>query len=243
MSAGLLAHPPTPEELQRLYHELALLGAPSVGRRRRWPYRFSSHEELIALSGEMLRYDARLLTILLQLLLTIWPTLDPLELRRQMTMMRWPQSLLVVLEFARICSDDRELRFLADYLAAGRRRIDPPERFFLDDANPASRGAARRLGRNLAPYARWGLIGTERPVADMATRRPLGNYDAATRRRILDEIVERSGRVTISEYLDAMDGAVSRQQALEDLRRHGRLAVSGRGRGAVWLAARRNEDG
>jgi hypothetical protein len=243
MTAGLLAHPPTVEELERLYHELALLGAPSVGRRRRWPYRPASREELIALAGEMLRYDARLLTVLLQLLLARWSTLDPLELRRQLARMRWPQSLLVVLEFARICSDDRELRFFADYLAAGWRRLDPPERFFLDDGNPASRGAVRRLGRNLVPYARWGLIGTERPVADMATRRPLGNYDPATRRRILGDIVERRGRVTISEYLDAMDGAVSRQQALADLRRHGRLAVSGRGRGAVWLAAREATDG
>lgn len=238
MSAGLLEHPPAMEELERLYHELALLGAPSVGRRRRWSYRPANPEELVALAGEMLRYDARLLTVLLQLLLAAWPTLNPLELRRQLARMRWPQALLVVLEFARIADGDRELRFFADYLAAGWRRIDPPERFFLDDANPASRSAARRLGRNLAPYSRWGFIGIERPVADMATRRPLGNYDAATRRRILDDIVERRGRVTISEYLEAMDEAVSRQQALEDLRRHGRLAVSGRGRGAVWLVAR-----
>jgi hypothetical protein len=239
----MLLHPPTNEELERLRHELSLLGAPGGGRRRRWPYRPASPEELIALASEMLRYDASLLTVLLQLLLGSWPALNPLELRRQMARSRWPQSLLVVLEFARICNEDRELRFLADYLAAGWRRIDPPERFFLAGDGPAPRGAKRRPGRNLAPYARWGTIGTERPVADMATRRPLGKYDADTRRRILDEIVERRGRVTISEYLDAMDGAVSRQQALHDLRRHGRLAVTGRGRGAEWRASREPADG
>lgn len=234
MSEGLLAHPPRDQELERLYYELSKIGATSVGGRRRWPYDPGTREELIALAAEMLRYDARLLTILLQLLISVWMTLDPLALRRQLAGMRWPQALLVVLEFARMAIDDREFKFFADYLGAGWHRVDPAERFFFDDGNPASRGARRRLGRNLAPYARWGFMGTERPVADMRTRRQLGSYDASTRKMILDELVDRRGRVTISEYLEALDDAVSRQQALHDLRNHGRLVVSGRGRGAVW---------
>ena len=75
-AGGLLAHAPLPRELARLYHELARLGAPSVGERQPWRYRPKGREGLLALAGEMLRYDPRLLSILLQLLLEHWAALE-----------------------------------------------------------------------------------------------------------------------------------------------------------------------
>lgn len=235
MSKGLLRRAPTQADLERLYHELARIGAPSVGRSRPWPYRPQSTEDLIALAAEMLRYDPRLLSILLQWMLEHWAELDPLALRQRMHRMRWPQALCVVLEFARAASTDLELRYLADYLSAGWPRIDPPQRFFLDAEKPGSRTGARKLGRNLAAYARWGFVGAERPVADVDTKRTVGRYDAATRRRILARLLEDRGEVTLADYLDAVDHAVSRQQAYADLAAHPGLEVTGHGRGARWM--------
>jgi hypothetical protein len=230
----LLRRVPTRTDLERLYHELARAGAPSVGRAAGWPYRPRSLEDLLALAGEMLRHDPRLLSILLQLVLSAWPRLDPSALRRAMRAMRWPQALAVVFDFARLASADPELRRMCDYVCAGWPRVDPPERFFLDAERPGSRTAARRLGRNLAPYARWGFVGTERPIADAATRRTVGRYDARTRRRILDDLVDRARSFTLADYLDAVDRAVSRQQARADLSKHPRLRPVGHGRGARW---------
>jgi hypothetical protein len=237
---GLLRHPPREAELQRLYHELALIGAPSVGMKRRWTYRPQGREDLIALSGEMLRYDPRLLTILLQLMLRRWEELNPLILRRRMADMRWPQALLVVFAFARSASSDPELRHLIGYLSAGWPRVTPAERFFLDAERPGSRMAARGLGRNLRAYSAWGFIGTERPIADTVTRRTVGRYDARTRRRILDDLIARHGQITLSEYIESVDHSVSRQQATLDLRAHPDLRLTGHGRGARWRALRRS---
>jgi len=239
MSMGLLEHPPRPRELERLYFELARYGAPGLGSRQPWPYSPRGLEDLVVLAGEMLRYDARLLGLLFRLMMDRWTDLNPLRLRTKMALMRWPQALLVVIEFIKLARPDPELRYLSDYLAAGWSRVEPAERFFIDGEVPGSRTALRRLGRNLAPYARWGLIGTERPVADLATRRSLGRYDAGTRRRILLELAERRKEFTLAEYLDALDHTVSRQQALKDLRRQPDLELAGRGRGATW----RRKDG
>lgn len=239
MTRGLLRHAPTQAELERLYHELARVGAPSVGRASAWPYHPEGFEGLLALAGEMLRYDARLLTVLLQLVLEKWREIDALALRRRMTEMRWPQALLVAFEFARAASTETELRYLVDHLAAGWPRVDPAERFFLDAERPGSRMAMRGLGRNLRAYARWGFIGTERPIADVATKRAVGRYDARTRRRILDDLAARQDTFTLAEYLEAIDHAVSRQQARLDLAAHPNLTVSGRGRGARWRRTRR----
>ena len=234
MTGGLLLEAPTTSHLERLYSELALVGAPSVGRPSAWPYEPASTEELLALAGEMLRHDARLLSILLQWTLEHWQELNPLALRQQMLRMRWPQALAVVLTFARDATRDAELRLLIDYLCAGWSRVDPPEQFFFDADRPASRMASRKLGRSLAPFSRWGFIGTERPTANAGTKRVVGRYDRPTRLRILDQLLERSEVVSLAEYLDAVDDAVSRQQARQDLLSCPGLEPVGRGRGARW---------
>jgi hypothetical protein len=230
-----LLHPPTQPELERLYYELAQRGGTSVGSRQPWPYRPASFEALLALASDMLRYDARLLSILVQLALARWRDLNPIVLRDRMHDMRWPQALLVALEFARDASEDPEFRYFADYVAAGQQRVEPAERFFMDMERPASRIAERRLGRNLAAYARWGFIGSERPIADPVTKRALGRYDATTRRDILHGLIARRAELTLAEYLDAVDHAISRQQALADLQSCAELRPSGHGRGARWI--------
>jgi hypothetical protein len=234
--SGLLLHVPTQAELERLYFELAQIGATSVGQKRAWRYRPASLEAFIALAGEMLRYDARLLSILVQLFLARWPDVRPQLLRIELRRMRWPQALLVALEFAKDASDDPEFRYFAEYMAAGFETVQPAERFFLDAERPGSRVAERRMGRNFAAYARWGFVGTERPIADPVTKRALGRYDARTRRAILHDLVERRTELTLADYLDAIDHSISRQQALADLRSSPELQVNGHGRGARWTA-------
>ena len=152
--------------------------------------------------------------------------------------MRWPQALLVVLGFARLATSDAELRHLIDYLSAGWPRVEPAERFFLDAEKPGSRMAERHLGRNLGPYARWGFLGTERPTADVATKRVVGRYDSRTRRDILQALLNRRGEVTLGDYLAAVEHAITRQQALADVRRSPGLELVGRGRAARWRRVR-----
>ncbi len=172
MRPGLLLHAPDQAEFGRLYHELSAIGAPAVGKRSRWAYRIEGPEALVALAGEMLRYDPRLLTILLQLVLERWERLDPLVLRRWMERMRWPQALLVVFEFARGASSDPELRYFADYLSAGWRRVEPAERFFLDVGRPPDRSSRRVSRRNLRAHPRLRLSGRGRGSYWRAARPP-----------------------------------------------------------------------
>ncbi|RLB47202.1 MAG: hypothetical protein DRJ42_25940 [Deltaproteobacteria bacterium] len=239
MARGLLQHVPTQPDLERLYYELERIGAPSVGRRAPWPYEPATKEALAGLAGEMLRYDPRLLSVLLQLFLEGWMELNPLALRTVMQTMRWPQALLVVLEFARAATRDVELRYFADYLGAGFVRMSPAERFFLDAERPGSRMARRKSGRNFKAYARWGFIGTERPTANATSKRLVGSYDTTSRAWVRRQLADRRGPFKVSEYLDALDDAISRQQAYKDLRDDPEFVVEGRGRGARWRRKKR----
>lgn len=238
--SGLLERVPTQQDLERLYYELASIGAPSVGRRAEWSYEPEGREELVALAAEMLRYDPRLLSILLQLLLERWTELNPLTLRRIMRRMRWPQALLVVLEFARSATQDAELRYFADYLGAGTARVAPAERFFLDAERPGSRMARRKAGRNLKAYGRWGFIGTERPSTSVASKQLVGTLDAASRAFVRRQLADRRGEFALQEYLDAVGHSISRQRAYQDLRADPEFSVAGHGRGARWRRRRRS---
>ncbi len=146
-----MLHPPSEDELARLYWELANIGATPVGAERPWPYEPSSREQHIALAGDMLGYDARLLSILVQWFRAHFMSLNPLKLRQALAEMRSPQALLVALEFAKSEHDDGELAWFADYVSAGVRRVEPAARFFIDAEKPGTRGAERNLGRNLGP--------------------------------------------------------------------------------------------
>lgn len=230
----LLLHPPTEDELARLYWELAKIGATSVGAERPWPYDPASREQLIVLAGEMLRYDARLLSVLVQWFRASFASLNPLRLRQELTGARFPQALLVALEFAKLEHDDRELAWFCDYVSAGFQRVEPAERFFIDAEKPGTRGAERNLGRNLAPYARWGFVSQERPIVDPLSKQTVGRYDANTRRRILEALATRHEEFGLADYLSAVDHSISRQQARADLVAFERIRAVGRGPGARW---------
>jgi hypothetical protein len=217
-----------------MYHELAKLGAPAVGRKQPWPYDPNGPEELLALAGEMLRYDPRLLSILLEWVLLRWTSLNPLELRRQMHAMGQPQALLVVFEFARQATDQQELRRLVDYVGAGYRPISPAQQFFLDAALPGSRTRQRRGSRSLTAYSKWGFIGTERPSTSATRKERIGRYDAATRRRIRQDLADRRRAFTMREYLAALDHGISRQRAYQDLHGDPEFDLVGHGAGARW---------
>jgi hypothetical protein len=236
LSAPLLRHVPSEDELARMYGELSALGAPAGGEHRSWPYEPRSREELICLAAEMARYDARLLTILVAW--HGWLTLNPLELRGAMRTMAAPQALCVVLTFVRGAATDDELRRFSDYVCGGWPRVAPPERFFFDLERPHTKLAERRMGRSLTQYSRWGFVATERPQIDVFDKRAIGHYDQATRLDVLRRLAQRRGELRIAEYLAEIDDAVSRHQAVLDARAVG-LVQRGRKRGTRWAWPRR----
>lgn len=234
MSERLLHGAPSEDELARMYWELSALGAPAGGEKRSWAYAPATREELVCLASEMARYDARLLTILVAWLVNAWETLDPLALRRCMATMQSPQALCVVLTFVRDAARDEELRRYAEYVCGGWPKVDPPEHFFFDVERPHTKLAARRFGRSLAQYSRWGFVATERPSIDVFSKRAVGRYEPRTRIELLRRLAQRRGELRLSEYLDEIDHSVTRRQAAIDARNAG-LVQRGTKRGARWV--------
>jgi hypothetical protein len=224
---------PEPEELPRLYHELASLGARVEGRPVPWRHGEPGAEELLVLAAQAARKDPRLLWVAVELLAERYDTFDPLKLRRAAARSRWPATVAVALEFAREAAPSAELDDYAHFVTARIPAADG-ERFFLGTRAFAGEQARRDAEESLAEYKRWGYLGRELPFSKELATTARGRLRPAERRNLLRRIASRRGEVSLREYLEALKGRASSRQASRDLASAGFLVRRGRTRGATW---------
>lgn len=233
----MLKFPPTQKHLARMYYELARFGARAVGGKAAWPYRIADEASAVVLAVEMSRYDPRLFGIAVEHVLARWRDLPAQKIRGLMSGMECPQALLVVYNFAKSAAGtDRELGYLYDYLSRGYAGV-APQLYFKGLYAPAGSNMFRAASEGIAEFSEWGFLARERPVLHGAERKTVGRWSGESRQNVIRRLVSRQKRVTISEYLEALDHTVSRQQALADLKSASGIRMSGKGRGAAWVAS------
>lgn len=233
----MLQSVPTAEHLSRLYFELQQVGAECVGEKKKWPYHTLDREALLCLAADMSRYDPRLMTILVLYLHNHWNSLNPHAIRGHYGEMNSPQTVAVLAEFILSTMDhDDEQRFFFEYLQRGLNPV-PTQFYFHHLYSPGGTLAAKASMSPLAEYKRWGYLAREAPVIDAKERKTLGTMDSVARKNVLLELLSRRGKIQISDYLDALDNRISRQQALNDLKAVPWARRSGKGRGACWRFA------
>ncbi len=234
-----LSRVPLPQrEVPRLYHELAGLGARAEGRRVAWRFGHPAGEELLVLAAQAARQEPRLLWILVELLARRYDGFDPLKLRRALARARWPAALGVAFEFARRAARSAELDDVAAFVMA-RTAPAPGERFFLGTRAFGGAMARRDVEESLAEYRRWGYFSREEPLAKELGVPARGTLGPRERQNLLRRLVERSGEVTLADYLSALRGRASRRQASRDLASAPFLVRSGATRGSRYRLAGR----
>lgn len=229
------------DELARLYHELAGIGARVEGRRRPWRFGRPSREELVVLAAQAARKEPRLLWAVVELLARSYERLDALALRRAALRARWPAAVAVALEFARRVAPSQELDDWARFVTAPISRA-VGERFFLGTRAFSGAQARRDAEESLAEYKRWGYLGREEPFAKELGSTARGTLGPAERTNLLRRLAEREGSVTLGEYVAALKGRASPRQAQRDLAAAPFLERRGRTRGARWVLAARAAD-
>lgn len=229
----LRAIPAGEVELARLYHELGRLGARAEGRKGPWRFGAPSPEELVVLAIQAARREPRLLWVVVELLATGYERLNPLWLRRAVRRSRWPAALGVALEFARVAAGSAELDDLAAFVMAG---VAPAagERFFAGTRSFGGAQARRDVEESLAEYRRWGYFAREEPLSKELGAVARGTLGPRERQNLLRRLVTRKGRITLADYLAALQGRTSPRQASRDLGRATFLVRHGRTRAAHY---------
>lgn len=232
----MIFHPPTQNDLQRLYYELSALGVRTLGDCCDWNYdKNSSPEKLLCLAAEMSRYDPRLFSSLVEYFYFNFTRHNPLVLRQHLLAMAEPQTLLVIFNFVARAHPDAEAKYMIDYLARDFKPIDD-QIFFKGLYHPGSFLMWRAASESLEEFSSWGFMGRERPVIHRdGERQVLGHWSVAARLNMAKRLQERDGHLTLSTYLIAVEHSISRQQAGQDLKKSRCFKMRGSGRGAVWV--------
>lgn len=228
---------PDTNTLSRAYYELSQLGASASGAKEPWPYHPKDQAELLALCCDLSRYDPRLFGILVEFFLKHWRAISPQALRGQYAKMETPQTIAVLAEFLKEAETDPELRYFAEYLQRGLKPV-PFQLFYRDLYAPGGKLSQRSIEESLAEFKRWGFLSREAPTIDVFQKISIGSYDADSRRNILRKLFSEKGELRLNDYLQALRGGITRQQALKDLQQIARLRGSKRGPGARWALKR-----
>lgn len=191
------------------------------------------------------RLDARLGEILAAAVADRFASWNPYELFRLNAEAAFPQSLLVICEFAR-------LRVARSGGRASRKNFDAwfacvshgasaaaAQSFFLPTGAPKPDAAIREFSESLAPYKRWGYAGRDDLSGEKGerTRASRTLLEKPARAEILRRLLRANAEITVSGYVDACGGRIHRRTAERDLRECGRLRSAGRTRGRVYRKA------
>ena len=126
----MLKRIPSENDLSRLYYELARVGASAIGSRKPWPYHPKSLEELLVLACSMVRYDPRLLGILIIYFKDFWEDIHLIKLRKALAIGETPQVIGIIGEFVKRELRNPEVTYLFEYLTRGMKPV-PLQLFFI----------------------------------------------------------------------------------------------------------------
>lgn len=232
----MLKRIPNDSDLSRAYFELSKMGARCVGDDRRWPYDDMDKYKLLALSAEMSRYDPRLFGILVEYFVNNWQELNPVQLRKTYSLMSTPEIFGVIGEFLKAAGTSSDAAYYVDHLISGLRPVST--QFFFHSTYQIGGYLSKRASESsLAEYKRWGFLASERPTIKAGSKKTIGTLDRHSRLNILKRLLSRKTTIRISDYLKAVDNTISRQQALQDLKKCDFVKMDGRGRGSRWKLA------
>lgn len=229
----MLRGAPSEAHLARVYFELAKLGANCSGQKKPWPYKPHDQEGLLALAAEMSRFDPRLLSILVEFLFNHWKNISPQKLRAYFSKMETPQTMAVIAEFLKIAAEEPELRYFADYLQKGLKKV-PFQLYFRDLYVPGGELSRRAADESLSQFKKWGFFARESPSVDVFKKVTVGSMDAASRLNLLRRLFQNRKSLSLRDYLGALQHSISRQQALQDFAKVAVLRDGRQGRGARW---------
>lgn len=232
----MLSRIPKTSDLERMYFELARIGASCAGSKKAWPYKPKGKEELLALASDMSRYDPRLFGILVDFFVGRWRELNPAALRGLYKDMKTPQTIAVIGEFLLGAVEDEEARFFVQYISAGLKPL-PTQFYFYDLYSPGGYLAQRALEEGVSEYRKWGFLACERPTLAGEDKKTTGSFDRTARQNILKRLLNEKKEISLKDYLDALGFSISRQQALIDIKTSKLARAQGAGRGAKWRLA------
>lgn len=181
-------------------------------------------DELVLMS-QWARFDPRLAEQLVDHFRLYWSEINPLQLNLLNQKAAWPAALGVLLDQVRTYVDfkpeekHRYTRWAKCVMVSVRPAAG--ELFFIGQRSFAGKLMRQDSELSLRSYVKWGYLGRDILFNKANTLRRRTSISPSARMRALRELLQSRKRITVSDYVDALHGGVSRRQAQLDLKKAG----------------------
>jgi hypothetical protein len=196
-------------------------------------------QELVKFS-QWTRVDPRLGTVLYRALPKVWKQCNPLEVNRELKDQAWPSAFGVLCDQVSQYSEfesQEERDLFESWAKCVLTGVKPAqgELFFFGGRKLGGKLMARDVAHNLPSYKRWGYFSKDLFDSKVATKDQT-LISKSQRLILLDKLLKQGGRVKVSDYMDFLEGKISRRIAEMDLKKFPRIKSDGNTKGRYyWL--------
>jgi len=229
-----ITFPLSPKERSTIYFQLGKLGAFCSGENYMPSLNRLPIFDILSFACEESRFDPRLLGVLIDYFAKHYPQINPFELAQSINTIPTPQTLGVVLEFSMKVNRDPELKSFAQ-IVLGKIQMAPFQSYFSHQYRPRVGNLIEQEIHTPWEFRKWGFIAHKEPYLKefRPNKSPL-TYPKEDRIRILRNLFKKKKNIQIKDYLCQLQGAITRQQAYQDLRNLKGIRHSGKNKGRIY---------
>lgn len=192
--------------------------------------------EDLALYCQWSRFDSRLGEQLVDYFSRHWGKLSPVEFNEAMQKQIWPQTLGLLLEQTQILILKKQKTLFKHWKTCALSGIEPQSlgQYFIGTRAFAGELAFEDALFSTRPYLKWGFIGRESLLKKNIPLKSVTLLPPGTRRALLRSLLQEKSRITLRDYLLALNHQVSMRQAELDLAAHPALHAVGNTRARFY---------
>ena len=197
-----------------------------------------------ALYSQWTRFDPRLGEIWIARFARDWRNLRPAILRDALLELPWPSAFGVLIEqtlaYGNLSLPEKKILRSISRAVLASIPTALFEAFFIGLAPFASRSMREDAENPIASYSKWGYFGRDVMINKASQKLSAGEFhrteiDADRRELILKTLLQEKNRITINDYLEALEWKVSRRVAQKDLKISPVLKARGKTRARFYI--------
>ena len=233
-----ITFPLSPKERASLYYELGKLGAFCGGEPLVRHFENLTANQLLSIACEESRFDPRLLGILIDYFSKHYRQINPFGLAKAIQKIATPQTLGVISEFAKKTHSSSDLKAFFDIVL---RDIHPSpiQIYFNTQVRPRVKIITKKILYTPNEFRKWGFFSDIDPyLKEFRPKKAYWTFTSKDRQKILDDLMAQGEKFRMKDYLRALGGSITRQQAFIDLKNRKDLKKIGKNRGRVYQRKR-----
>lgn len=195
--------------------------------------------EQFILWSQWVRFDPRLGEILISFMVKHYESYNPLKIWKSLQQSCWPQTFLVLTEFAKNKISQENKKNLNQFMA-WKKTIEHHfnkiafQNFYigLDSLNPEK--LIDKINHSLKPYLKWGFWG----VDDLNNLHNLQKLSLVQKKRrvfVLEKLLHTHKEISVKDYRLALNNNIHIRQAERDLKTFPKIKTKGFTRNRVYF--------